>query len=139
MGTVALDGTGHAAYATAALTIGSHSITASYSGDTNFLGSTSPVLTQQVNGAAVTLSPTALSFGNVVINTTSTAKTVTLTNSGSGVLSISSIAASGSFAISSKTCGATLVAGAKCTVKVTFTPTVLGAPNGDSDVYRQCS
>ena len=130
MGTVALDGTGHAAYATAALTIGSHSITASYSGDTNFLGSTSPVLTQQVNGAAVTLSPTALSFGNVVINTTSTAKTVTLTNSGSGVLSISSIAASGSFAISSKTCGATLVAGAKCTVKVTFTPTVLGALTG---------
>ena len=131
MGTIALDGTGHAAYATASLTAGSHSITASYAGDTNFLGSTSPVLTQQVNGAgAVTLSPTLLGFGNVAINTTSAAKTVTLTNSGAGSLSINSIATSGSFAISSKTCGTTLAAAAKCTVKVTFTPTMLGTLTG---------
>ena len=78
----------------------------------------------------VTLSPASLSFGNVVINTTSAAKTVTLTNSGTGTLNISSIAPSGSFAISAKTCGTTLAAGAKCTVKVNFTPTVLGALTG---------
>ncbi|MBZ5658723.1 MAG: choice-of-anchor D domain-containing protein, partial [Acidobacteriia bacterium] len=130
MGTAALDGTGHAAYATATLTIGSHSITAGYGGDTNFLGSTSAVLTQQVSGAAVALSPISLTFGNVVINTTSTAKTVTLTNSGAATLSISSIATSGSFAVSSTTCGATLAVGKKCKVIVTFAPTVLGALTG---------
>ena len=52
MGTVALDGTGHAAYATSSTT-GSHSITASYGGEGNFAGSTSPVLTQQVNGGCL--------------------------------------------------------------------------------------
>ena len=77
-------------------------------------------------GPAVTLSPTSLGFGNQVINTTSVAKTVTLTNSGTAALNISSITTSGDFAIFSKTCGSTLAVRAKCAVKVTFTPTVLG-------------
>jgi hypothetical protein len=81
-------------------------------------------------GPIVTLSTTSLSFGNQVINTTSVAKTVTLTNSGTGPLSISSIVVSGSFAIFSKTCGTTLAAAAKCNVKITFTPTVLGTLTG---------
>jgi hypothetical protein len=63
------------------------------------------VLTQQVSGAAVALSPISLTFGNVVINTTSAAKTVTLTNSGVATLSISSIATSGSFAFLPKRVG----------------------------------
>lgn len=76
---------------------------------------------------AARLSPTSLTFGNVVIDTTSAARAVTLTNSGTGTLNIANIAASGNYAISSKTCGATLAAGARCTVKVTFTPPVLGS------------
>jgi len=76
------------------------------------------------------VTPTLLSFGNQVINTTSAAKTVTMTNKGTATLNIDSVAISGSFAISSKTCGTTLAIGAKCTVKVTFTPTVLGALTG---------
>ncbi len=81
-------------------------------------------------GPAATLSPTSLSFGNQVINTTSVAKTVTLTNTGTAALNISSITTSGDFAIFSKTCGSTLAVGAKCKVKVTFTPTVLGKLTG---------
>jgi hypothetical protein len=81
-------------------------------------------------GPVVTLSPTSLSFGNQVINTTSVAKTVTLTNTGTAALNISSITISGDFAILSKTCGSTLAVGAKCKVKVTFTPTVLGKLTG---------
>lgn len=99
----------------------------------NAAGSPQTVLLSGVgtlNGAAVTLSPTSLSFGKVVINTTSAAKTVTLTNSGAATLNISSIATSGIFAMSSKTCGTTLPVGAKCIVKVTFTPTVLGSLTG---------
>ena len=130
IGTAAIDSSGKAAYATSSLAVGSHSITATYSGDANFFGSTSPVLTQQVNGPPVTLSPASVSFGNVVINTTSAARTVTLANNGAGSLSISSIAISGSFTISAKTCGMTLAAGAKCRVNVTFAPTVLGPLTG---------
>jgi hypothetical protein len=130
LGSVTLPSSGQAVYVTSALTAGSHSITASYSGDANFQGSTSPALTQQVNGSTVTVSPTSLSFGNQAINTTSAAKTVTLTNTGTASVAISSITASANFAISSNSCGATLVAGKKCTVGVTFTPAALGAVTG---------
>jgi hypothetical protein len=75
---------------------------------------------------AVTLSPASLGFGNVVINTTSAARAVTLTNSGTGTLNISGIAPIGSYAISANTCGATLAPGEKCKVSMTFTPTKLG-------------
>src|SRR4029077_17254283 len=81
-------------------------------------------------GPAVKLSPISLSFGNQAINTTSVAKTVTVANTGKAVLNITSITTSGDFAILSKTCGSTLAAGAKCTVKVTFTPTGLGKLTG---------
>ena len=81
-------------------------------------------------GPVATISPSSLSFGNQVINTTSTAKTVTLTNTGTASLNIASIAASGDFAISSNTCGAKLAKGKKCKVKVTFTPTGLGPETG---------
>lgn len=49
LSTKTLNGSGQATFATSALARGSHSITVVYAGSTNFLGSTSPVLTQQVN------------------------------------------------------------------------------------------
>lgn len=45
---------GTASFATSALALGAHSITAVYSGDGNFNGSTSSVLSQSVTGAKVT-------------------------------------------------------------------------------------
>jgi YVTN family beta-propeller protein len=80
--------------------------------------------------AILTATPTSLSFGNQATNETSAAKTVTLTNTGTASVTISSITASADFAVSSTTCGATLAAGAKCTVGVTFTPPALGAVTG---------
>ena len=77
-----------------------------------------------------TVSPTSLNFGQVRVGHASSAKTVTLTNSGGASLSFSSITASASFAISSNTCGASLAAGANCTVGVTFTPAAKGTING---------
>ena len=84
---------------------------------------------------AVGLAPTSLSFANQPLNTTSAAQTVTLTNTGTGPLTINSIAASGDFAASP---GATpcpispltLAAGANCTISVTFTPTAAGTRMG---------
>lgn len=86
--------------------------------------------TGSATAPGVGLAPTSLAFGNQVLNTTSAAKTVTLTNTGTAALTISAIAASGDFAISNNPCGAGLAAGANCIISVTFTPTVLGARAG---------
>ncbi|HEY3325199.1 MAG TPA: MBG domain-containing protein, partial [Planctomycetota bacterium] len=58
LGSGNVDGTGHATFALSSLSLGSHSVTAVYGGDANFLTSTSPILTQTVTQAATT---TALS------------------------------------------------------------------------------
>jgi hypothetical protein len=81
-------------------------------------------------GPVVTLSVTKLTFPKRVLGTTSPAKLVKLTNTGTGTLNISSIAISGDFAISAKTCGSTVAAGASCTVSVTFTPTAINTRTG---------
>ncbi len=87
-------------------------------------------ITVSAPSTTVTLTPTSLKFGNVVINTTSAAKSVTLDNTGSVTLNLSSVVATGDFAISANTCGTTLAAGKKCKVSVTFTPTTVGALTG---------
>jgi hypothetical protein len=51
LGTASLDATGHASFTISTLAAGNHSITAVYSGDDIFTGSTSDVLTQQVLSA----------------------------------------------------------------------------------------
>jgi len=68
--------------------------------------------------------------GNVALRKTSSPKTVTLTNSQTVSLNFSSIVISANFAISSNTCGASIAAGASCTVGVTFSPTAKGTVNG---------
>ena len=74
-----------------------------------------------------TLSATSVSFGNQKVGTTSTAKTVKLTNTGGGTLTIGSLVAGGSnpgdFARSG-TCAVNtaLTAGQSCTVAHTFKP-----------------
>jgi hypothetical protein len=83
-----------------------------------------------VGQAAVSLSASALNFKKVGIGQTSSPQTVTLTNSGTATLNISSITANGDFHISNNTCGATVAVGANCAVSVTFTPTKKGARKG---------
>lgn len=81
------------------------------------------------SAAAVTLSPTSLTFAPQTVGTTSAALPVTLTNSGSATLNITSIAVTGAnltdFA-QTNTCGTSVAAGASCTISVTFTPTATG-------------
>ena len=79
-----------------------------------------------LGGATVTLSPTSLTFAKQATSTTSAAKNITLTNTGTIPLVISSVAIDGDFAVSANTCGATLAVGKKCKISVTFTPTQLG-------------
>jgi hypothetical protein len=74
-----------------------------------------------------TITPTTLAFGNQTINTPSTAQVVTLKNTGSATLTISSIAfVSGTQYSQTNNCGTSLAAGLSCTVNVTFKPTSLG-------------
>src|SRR5947209_420014 len=75
-----------------------------------------------------------LAFGDQRLSTTSPVQTVTLTNSGTATLSITSIALAGlnpgDFAIAAgTTCtnGATVEAGASCLLNLTFTPTAASA------------
>jgi hypothetical protein len=83
---------------------------------------------------AVTFAPpTGLTFPNQTINTTSPAQNVTLTNTGLGILTVGSIAASGPFA-QTNTCGATVNPGASCTLSVTFTPNAIGTLTGSISV-----
>src|SRR5205807_1692537 len=82
----------------------------------------------------------SLGFGNQPLSTASTPMTVTLTNTGTAALAISSIGPSGDFAATSSgafacpTSPATLAAGANCTIDVSFTPTASGARTGTLSV-----
>jgi hypothetical protein len=81
-------------------------------------------------GTPVTLSAASLNFGRVTVGTTSSPRTVTLTNRQNVALTFSSIAATAGFAVASNTCGASIAVGANCTVGVTFSPSVAGAATG---------
>jgi len=93
-------------------------------------GTTSATATYK--GAPVTsFSPAALSFPSQLISTTSSPLTLTLSNTGTVSMSITSFTLTGTnasdFAISSNSCGSSLAAGAKCAIQVKFTPAALGS------------
>jgi len=90
-------------------------------------------------GPAVSLSPTSLKWGKVLVGQTVGKKKVTVTNTGTATLSISTIATSGDFALVAvkKTkkvtpCvnGSTVAPGGSCVIKVSFTPTQTGLRTG---------
>jgi len=81
------------------------------------------------SGGTVTLSPSSLNFGNQTVGTTSSPQAVTLTNSQSVSLSITSITTSGDYA-QTNNCGTSLAANSSCTINVTFTPTTSGTRTG---------
>jgi len=83
----------------------------------------------------ITFSSPTLTFGSQAVGTTSSAQSVTLTNSGLGPLTITGIAISGDFAFATMgtSCpytGGTVASSATCTIDVTFTPTATGPLTG---------
>jgi len=82
-------------------------------------------------GAApvVRLSETVLNFGGQAVSTTSSSKSVTLTNSGNATLTNLAINASGDFS-QSNNCGASVGASGSCKIDVTFAPTAKGDRTG---------
>jgi hypothetical protein len=79
--------------------------------------------------ATYTASPTSLAFGNEIMNVASAPKSVTVTNTGTAVLPISSITLStaGSQPFSqTNNCGTSVAVAANCTINVVFNPASVG-------------
>jgi hypothetical protein len=75
------------------------------------------------------ISPMSLTFASQNTNTHSTAQAITLSDTGTAGLSITTISISGDFS-ESDNCGKSVAAGASCVIQVTFTPTAIGTRTG---------
>ncbi len=86
LGTATLNASGVATFSTAALAVGSQSVTAIYSGDTNFISSTSGPVAQVVNKANTTTGIASSVNPSVVGASVTFTATVSVTAPGSGTL-----------------------------------------------------
>ncbi len=108
-------------------------LTASLSIADNATGSPQTVALTGTGAAAapaVTLTPTTLTFASTTVGSTTAAQVVTVKNSGTAALTLTSETLTGtnptSFLISAKTCTTSLAAAATCTVSVEFKPAAAG-------------
>jgi hypothetical protein len=80
-------------------------------------------------------SPTSVNFGNQPQGGTSSAQTITVANAGNITLQIGPISLGGAnptdFSFTNTNCGATVAAGANCSLRVNFIPTGVGTFSGD--------
>ncbi|MDD2775368.1 MAG: lectin like domain-containing protein [Gallionella sp.] len=116
------------------IAVGSCSIAANQAGNSTFAAASQ--VTQNVNigvASIMTVTPSTLNFPARNIGNPSAAQVVTLTNSGSTVLSIAGILTTGNFAHTT-TCGTALAVGASCTISVSFTASAVGARTGSVTV-----
>ncbi len=74
----------------------------------------------------LTVSPSVVAFGVTGVSQSSTAQTVTLTNSTTSAIPSISLAVTGPFSLATNTCTGSLVSGASCTASVVFSPTATG-------------
>ena len=92
---------------------------------------------QTATTSALTLAPRSLDFGDLPINTSSTAQSVTVTNTSAKVVAITGIAlrgtAPGQFTFTDD-CGKSLAAYRTCTLEAIFSPTTVGAKTAYLDV-----
>jgi hypothetical protein len=121
------------------LTVGANSITAVYSGDSNYSGSNSPPIT-------VTLLSSDLSFGAVNVGTAAPVQTLTYTFNLDVTLSAIDIFTQGATGLDytdggGSTCavGTPYMAGQSCTVTVAFTPVAPGERAGAAMLFAQGS
>ena len=87
-----------------------------------------PVIPAAATTTTASVTPIAVSFDSQAVGTTSAPVAVTVKNTGTGPLTISSITTSGPFAAASTTCpvGGSVAPGASCVVNVVARPTAVG-------------
>ncbi len=107
----------------------------SRTGNLTITPTTGTPIVQALSGTGV--NPISLgqiaSFGNQTVGSTSAPQSTTLSNSGAAAYGIQSIATTGDFSVSHN-CGATLAAGASCSIQVKFAPTAAGSRTGNLTV-----
>jgi hypothetical protein len=79
------------------------------------------------------VAPTSVTFGTQDVGTTSASQPVTLRNTGTGTLTITSIGTSGDFS-QTNNCGGSVATSSSCTINVTFTPTAKGIRKGAASI-----
>ncbi len=130
LGKVTLNATGQASLTTSSLPVGSNSIVAVYSGSSTFDSSTSAAVKVTITaGPVVSFSPSSVAFTSTIVGTVSDDRAITLTNSGSSALSITSIGVTGAQAssfVDISTCGTSLAVGKSCAIYVGFAPKKAG-------------
>jgi hypothetical protein len=105
-------------------------------------GTVTITITGGGTGAAASLSTSSLTFGSAPVAVTSSSQAVTLRNTGTTALSITSIAFTGANATDfsqANTCGASLAAGGSCTIAVLFTPSANGSRTASLTVADNAS
>jgi hypothetical protein len=94
-----------------------------------------PLLTAAYPAApAMTLTPTSLTFATQAVGAASAPQTVTVTNSGSALLTVTQVVTNGDFT-ETDNCVGSVAVGASCVVQVSFLPSALGARSGLLTVY----
>ena len=84
---------------------------------------------------AISLSPTSLTFTPQAVATASAAEIITVTNTGSAPLTVSSITVSGDFNETDACTTATVTPNSTCSIQVRFLPTATGSRTGTLTVY----
>ena len=83
--------------------------------------------------APVNVSPWALTFAGLAVGVASEPQTATVTNVGTGVVTIEGITASGDFT-QTNNCPKSIAAGASCTISVVFKPSATGIRSGSVSI-----
>src|SRR5579862_3933740 len=89
-----------------------------------------PLLSAGAQLTTATVDPTQLDFSSQAMGTSSSAQSITLTNTGGIALAVSAISASGDFSESDSCQNAVVSAGAFCAIQVTFKPSGTGSRTG---------
>lgn len=92
------------------------------------------------SGATLSTSPTSLNFGSVNVGATSAPRTVTMSNTGTGIVTISQATVTGTgFSISSLSLPLTLASGASTSLTTKFSPSAGGSATGTISVLSNAS
>lgn len=98
-----------------------------------------PLWSAGVQLTTASAEPDSLSFAEQPLGTTSSAQTLTVTNSGAIALVVTSISASDSFAETDNCVNAAVNSGASCRIQVTFTPAAAGVATGQITINANIS
>jgi hypothetical protein len=128
----------HATLNTSPLGGGSHTITAEVTDVSGAVQKISqPFTVGYVGTPGAQVSPTSLSFGSEPQGSATAAEVVTLKNTGTASLVVSSITVTGAdpadFSLKSA-CGTTVATGSSCTIAITFTPSAVGSRSASLSV-----